>query len=259
MTMTGWQPQRPARSPGTPQDDAADDAPRQVTGDGVAAAAGLAPARARRAAAAARRPAHLAGGVGPALAPGPRPDPRRDRRRRSPWSRGWPGHGGTGGHAARQPAQTACSRGSCSCRRGGAGRRGVGRVGYRRRRVRPARPAGPVAVPGVPGRGRRRVLVAAPPPGGPRRPRPPRPGRRRAGRTRRGGTRSCPGSGWAVGMCRAAGHQPGRGTADHHLPGERPGHPDRGQQQRDRRETRAHPRPALRPDRHRPPPTTPAS
>ena len=75
--MSEWP--RPCPIPGHPHDD--DGEPAVITESAWTRLRALAPARSRRAAAAARRPGHLAGGVGDARAPGPRPCRRLDRRR----------------------------------------------------------------------------------------------------------------------------------------------------------------------------------
>ena len=205
----------------------------------MGAAAGLAPARPGRAAAAARHRDRLAGRLGPARGAraGPRRHLRRDRRRRGVLADVAP-------LRAQVPAPAAAPD------RGRPGRRGGRRLDGRRCHLGAARLARAPADLDLPGRRRGRVLVAAPPrgrPGGPPAPR----GRRRLGgpesRMAPGRPPDRPGR-----LPPADGHPDAarRGTPAHQRAGQRPGVPRRPERRRDRREIRAPGRPALRPRGH---------
>ena len=180
---------------------------RRTSGDhriGVDAAAGLAPARPRRAAAAARRLGHLAGGVGDALAPGPRPCRRLDRRRghrrdvaglgpaepagtqSPPGQPGRPGDAGAGPVLADRGGAGRGSRGEGGSPPPSRSAPPPGRTGGRPWSTWPGRPAGTGGCAGM--RRSKRPASAATtwPPTWP---------------TRSCGIRSCPGSGWTAGMC----------------------------------------------------------
>ena len=107
--------------------------------------------------------------------------------------------------------------------RGRSRRRGHRRLGDRCCNLGAARLARTPADLDLPCWFRRRVLVAAPPRGGPRRPAAPRRPGRRARRQEAVARDPAPDRAGRLACAVAAGNEPGRGTADHHQPGERPG------------------------------------
>ena len=205
----------------------------------MGAAAGLAPARPGRAAAAARHPDHLAVRLGPARRA--RAGPRRHLRRRGR-------RGGVLADVAPPRAQLPAP--AAAPDRGRSRRRGHRRLDRRRCHVGPARLARAPADLDLPGWLDRRVRLAAPArgrPGGP-------PAPRRCHRLDGAEGRMAPGRApdRAGRLPPAEGHPDAarRGTPAHQRTRQRPGVPGRAEQRRDRREIRAPGRPAVRPRGH---------
>ena len=202
-------------------------------------AAGLAPARPGRAAAAARHRDRLARGLDPARRA--RAGPRRHLRRR----------GRRGGVLADvAPLRAQLPAPAAAPGRGRSRRRGHRRLGRRGCHLGAARLARAPADVDLPGWRDRRVRLAAPARGRPRCPPAPR------GRSRLDGPegRMAPGRP----PDRARGLPPAesdpdtarRGAPAHQRAGQRPGLQGRAERRRDRREIRAPGRPALRPRGH---------